>query len=615
MRANRLWRLAPAMMVAAGILWGCDDAGDANRGAEQTTYEAESESARLNAFFEERFQRDLSRNPRFQSFLGIKTDYDKWNDLSDQHAIENNDLARQDLETLHSSFDFDKLDPADRLSYRLFEYEAEQKLADFEFRFHSYPINQMRGAQSQIPAFLINIHRISSVDDAKAYIARLHGVELLFDQLIEGLRTRAGKGMHPPKFVFAHAFNDITNILKGAPFDGSNQDSTLLADFRKKVARLDLPEEARAQLVNDAQAALKSSFGPAYRKLESYLVELEGSVSENRGAWSLPDGERYYARRLKRMTSTDLPADGIHQFGLSEVARIHGEMQAIMDKVGFEGTLREFFEFMRTDSRFYLPQGAEGRAAYLEQAEQVIETMKGQLDRAFTVKPKADLIVKAVEPFREKSAGKAFYQQPAPDGSRPGTYYANLYDMADMPIYALESLAYHEGIPGHHMQRAIQVELEGLPRFRKFGGHTAYAEGWGLYSEYLGKEMGFYQDPYSDFGRLAAELWRACRLVVDTGIHAQRWTREAAIDYLKANTPNAEGDIVKAIERYFVMPGQAAAYKIGMRKILDLRARARERLGADFDIREYHDIVLKNGPMPLNVLEDVVDRWIESKTL
>ncbi|MGO3156191.1 MAG: DUF885 domain-containing protein, partial [Mesonia sp.] len=273
----------------------------------------------------------------------------------------------------------------------------------------------------------------------------------------------------------------------------------------------------------------------------------------------------------------------------------------------------EFFDFMRNDSQFYYEDSAEGREAYLTEAKQIINTMKGRLGDLFNVLPKADIKVKAVEAFREKSAGKAFYQAPALDGSRPGIYYANLYHMKAMPNYQMEALAYHEGIPGHHMQIAISQELDSIPMFRKFNFYTAYVEGWGLYTEFLPKEIGFYKDPYSDFGRLAMELWRACRLVVDTGIHAKKWTREDAIAYYKTNTPNEEGDCKKMVERHIVMPGQATAYKVGMLKILELRRKAKKELKDKFDIRDFHDAVLSQGPLPLNYLENQIDKYIEAK--
>jgi uncharacterized protein (DUF885 family) len=295
---------------------------------------------------------------------------------------------------------------------------------------------------------------------------------------------------------------------------------------------------------------------------------------------------------------------------LREVDRIHAEMRDIMTAVEFDGDLQEFFSFMRTDPQFYYPTTEAGKARYLSEATDLINVMKGRLDEVFLRQPQAELEVRAVEAFREQSAGKAFYSAPASDGSRPGYYYANLFDMNQMPIYQMEALAYHEGIPGHHMQIAIAQELEGVPQFRKYGRFTAYSEGWGLYSEFLPKEMGFYSDPYSDFGRLAMELWRAGRLVVDTGLHHKRWSREEAIDYLKDNTPNPEGDITKAIERYIVMPGQATAYMIGKIKIVELRERAKEELGDAFDIREFHDVIIASGPVPLNIMEERVDAYI-----
>ena len=357
-------------------------------------------------------------------------------------------------------------------------------------------------------------------------------------------------------------------------------------------------------------AALVANMGPAYERLKNEMLRQQAMASTDDGVWKLPDGDDFYAYRLRMMTTTDLSADEIHNIGLQEVARIHEAMRNIMDKVGFEGTLQEFFEFMRTSDQFYYPNTPEGKNRYLQEATQIIDTITERLGEVFNRLPKAKLEVRAVEPFREQSAGKAFYSRPAADGSRPGYYYANLYDMGRMPTYQMEALAYHEGNPGHHMQIAIAQELEGIPNFRKFGGITAYIEGWGLYSEYLPKEMGFYEDPYSDFGRLAMELWRAARLVVDTGLHSKRWTREDAINYLAENTPNPQGDLVNAIERYIVMPGQATAYMIGKIKILELREKAKSDMGDAFDIRDFHDVVLASGAVPLNILEERIDAYI-----
>ncbi|WP_348763952.1 DUF885 domain-containing protein [Hyphomonas atlantica] len=580
-----------------------------------------AESARLNQFFEDKFQATLSRNPMYQTYLGVKTDYDKWNDVSDENAVREMEIQRADMEEMKTLFDYDLLDDQAKLSWRLAEYELAQAEAAFPFRHHSYTFDQMRGVQSSIPAFLVNQHGVTSLSDAEAYVSRLEGISAYLDQHIENAEYSASLGIKPPAFAYAYVLNDSKGVITGYPFtsdvsDGS-EDSPLMKDFRGKVTKLveaETIDQSQADaLLSDAVAALTSSVGPAYENVITVMEAHAETATTDDGAWKLPDGDAYYAMRLNQMTTTGMSAAEIHQLGLDEVARIHGEMRGIMAQVGYEGTLKEFFEFMRTDEQFYLPNTEEGREAYLSEARHQIELMKEDLPSVFNTFPKADMIVKAVEPFRQKSAGKAFYSRPAPDGSRPGTYYANLYRMQDMPTYQLQALAFHEGIPGHHMQIAIAQELEGIPSFRKYGGYTAFSEGWGLYSEYLPKEMGYYSDPYDDFGRLAMEIWRAARLVVDTGIHDKKWTREQAIQYLLDNTPNPEGDAKKAIERYIVMPGQATAYKIGMIKILELREAARAELGDAFDIAEFHDVVLKDGPVPLSILEENVKTWVASK--
>jgi uncharacterized protein (DUF885 family) len=383
-------------------------------------------------------------------------------------------------------------------------------------------------------------------------------------------------------------------------------DNAVIEDIGAKVGKLDIDAGEKTRLTDAAKAAWTESAGPAYGRLLAEMKRQQAVAPTQDGIWRLPDGKAYYAALLANYTTTDMSAAQIHALGLSEVARIHGEMKKIMAQVGFKGTLREFFEHLRTSPQYYYTT----REDYLADVDAKVKAMEARLPAFFHTLPKAHLQVKAVEAFREKSAGKAFYQSPSPDGSRPGTYYVNLYDLRDMSKTELEALAYHEGIPGHHLQRAVQTELTGLPPFRRFGGFTAYTEGWGLYSEELAKDMGFYTDPYSDFGRLGMELWRACRLVVDTGIHDKRWSREQAIQYLKDNTPNPDGDIEKAIERYIVYPGQATAYLIGKLKIMELRTRAQAALGDRFDYRDFHDVVLKSGPVPLDILERRVDAWI-----
>ncbi|PKD16643.1 hypothetical protein APR41_07480 [Salegentibacter salinarum] len=570
-------------------------------------------SAELNDYFEEEFQKDVEESPMMQTQLGQKTNYGKWDDFSHLKYAEDRKKAKKRLEYI-KKVDVSALNEQTRLSYDLYKQKLENELADYDFRFYNYPVNQMFGHHAELPAFLINMHRIDSVSDAEAYIARLKGIPKVMEEVIGNIKIREQNGIVPPVFVFDRVLESSRNVIKGKPFGKSVENSALLSDFKSKISNLEISEEQEKELISKAENALVKEVKPAYENLISFLETQQKRANNDAGAWKFPKGDEFYASALKRTTTTNLSAEEIHRIGLDEVARIHGEMEKIKEDVDFEGTLQDFFEFMRTDEQFYYANDSIGKQKYLAEATDVINSMKANLDELFLTKPEAELVVKAVEPFREKSAGKAFYQQPAKDGSRPGTYYANLYDMAAMPTYQLEALAYHEGIPGHHMQIAIAQELEEIPQFRKFSFYTAYVEGWGLYSELLPKEIGFYKDPYSDFGRLAMELWRSCRLVVDTGIHAKKWTRQEGIEYYKENTPNAESDCVKMVERHIVMPGQATAYKIGMNKILELRENAEEKLGEDFDIREFHDVILLDGALPLNILEEKVDDWISGKT-
>src|SRR6056300_76217 len=602
--------LSSAVLSATLILVGCQPSNDANQSA-PAVQEALSENEKANALFEEILMEEVMRSPMYQTYLGIKDDYDKLDDYTDENADRDLEYARKNLERL-GQIDPAALDEQTALSYELMRSQLEDQIADNRWRYHNYPVNQMFGMHSGLPSFMINQHVITDISDAEAYISRLNEFKRALAELEVNLYKRAEMGILAPKFVYPYVLSDINNVVTGAPFT-EGPDSTLLADCKGKLTKLDIEPNAAETLIAEANKALLNSVGPGFNALANTVRTLEMQSDTRDGAWKLPDGDAFYNRALARTTTTDMDAETIHNLGLAEVERIHGEMRDIMRDVNFDGDLQAFFEFTRVDSQFYYPDTPEGKERYLSEATAWIDDMKARLDTLFLVKPQADLVVKAVEPFREKSAGKAFYQRPAPDGSLPGTYYANLYTMKAMPVYQMEALAYHDGIPGHHMQIAIAQELEGIPKFRKFGGYTAYTEGWGLYAELLPKEIGLYEDPYSDFGRLAMELWRACRLVTDTGLHAKRWTREQAIDYLLQNTPNAESDIVKAIERYIVMPSQATAYKVGMLKILELRERAKEALGEKFDIREFHDAVLKQGPLPLRVLEGQIEIWIAKK--
>ncbi len=569
-------------------------------------------NATANAFFERAFQERLALDPALATSLGLRLRYGEWPDPSERGDLERFELAKRQLAELHTSIDLGEIDDATQLSYRVFESSEERRIARHRWRNHGYAIDK-DGPQVQAPAFLINSHRIETKSDALAYIERLVGLRTYMQQVLERAEQAARAGVLPPKFVFAYVIENAGNVIKGRPFDDGPTDSPLFADFKTKIGAITLDEKQREELTAQAAHALLTSVRPAWDSVIAWAKSAEPRATTDDGIWKLPDGGGYYDFLLESFTTTKLTATEIHDIGLREVARLHGEMRGVMHEVGFERDLPAFFDFMRKDGRFYYPDTPEGQAAWLADATQSIAAIRARLPELFVTLPKAELVVRAVEPFREKSAGKAFYQRPAQDGSRPGVFYANLYRMREMPKYEQEALAFHEGIPGHHLQIAIASEQEALPQFRRSGGYTAYSEGWGLYSERLGKELGFYKDPYSEFGRLALELHRAVRLVVDTGLHARRWSREQTIRYHVENSPTGEDAAIKATERYILNPGQATAYMIGMLKIVELRERAAAALGKDFDVREFHDLVLRTGGVPLTVLESEVLRWIESR--
>lgn len=570
------------------------------------------ENARAMAFYERAQAEYYAANPIAAAFQGMRLRYGEWNDGSEAGEEQRLMMARRQSAELQQEIDREKLDAQGRLSYDLFLDQQRRRIEGWPWRLHGYVFDHRSGPHSWAPAFLINTHRVESEQDARDYVSRLRGILVLVADALERASRAEEQGILPPRWVFPQVVDGARNVITGRPFDDSAADSPLLADFRSKLGKLQLDEAQAASLMASAERAMLEFVGPAYQAVIAWASAAELRASEQDGVWKLPDGEDYYQQRLADYTTTALTAEDIHQIGLREVARIHAEMRELMGRVGFEGSLQEFFEFIRSDERFYYPDTDEGRAAYLAEATRMIEAMRERLPELFRREPRAPMVVKAVEPFREASAGKAFYQRPAPDGSRPGVYYVNLYRMRDMPKTEMESLAYHEGIPGHHMQLALSIEQEDLPMFRRQAGYTAYTEGWGLYSERLPREIGFYQDPYSDFGRLTLELIRAVRLVVDTGLHAKRWTREQVIQYHLDNTPLPEGSVVRATERYIVTPGQATAYMIGQLKLLELRKRATDALGEAFDVRDFHERVLESGPVPLDVLERRIDEWIAS---
>ena len=573
----------------------------------------EAEVKKARQFFESVFQDSVLDSPEFQASLGYKSNYDKWDDITWQASRQRAYRAKDDLYYLEKNIDFDKLDENTKISYRLMVKRLQRTIDNDNFIFHNYLITHRGGKHSRIPSFLINYHRIDEEQDVKDYISRLRNVEPLMDDLILQLKLRQDVKKIAPAFVFPQAIKTSENIISGYPFEETKKQNVIYEDFMKKLNALEMSDALKLRYQSEMEAVLVTIVNYSYRKLITFLEEQQKLADNNHGVWKYEDGAEYYQHTLDGYTTLGLTAEEIHEIGLSEVERIHGEIYEIMEQVNFDGTLKEFFDFMREDDQFYYPEGPKGRQMYLDQVQVVVDTLSNRIEELFYGLPSIPLQVKAVEAYREASAGIAFYQRGQADGSRPGTYYANLYRMKDMPIYKLENLAYHEAIPGHHMQISIQLEVEDMPSFRKYGGYSVFAEGWALYSETLPKEIGLYKDPYSDFGRLSGELWRACRLVVDTGVHHYKWTREEGIDYYMNNTANPEGDCIGMVERHIVWPGQAVSYKIGMIKVQELRAFAEQELGDKFSIQEFHDVVLRNGSVTMDILEDIVFSWVDSK--
>ncbi len=570
---------------------------------------ASAEDAKLEAFFEAAFQERIALSPQQMTSLGIKTGYDRLDDYTDAADDRSLTMAKAQLARMKAEHDFEALSPQSQLSWRLFEDGVQRQIDNERWRDHGYVFAANGNPATSLPVFMINSHRIDSVEDARAYVSRLIEFERVLGEISTDVRERAAAGFVSPQFVFPITLTDTRNVVSGAPFD-DGEDNPVWADFQKKVGALTASDAEKAELLEAGREALTGPFKRGYDTILATIAEVQPMATSNDGVWRLPDGEAYYAERVKQSTTTDLTPDQIHEIGLSEIARLQGEMEAIKTQVGFEGSLQDFFAFIKSDPRFQYPNTAEGREAYLVDARAAVADAMEVAPQWFHTLPKAALEVRAVEAWRQETASVAFYNRPAPDGSRPGIYYVNLADMTQVLKPQVEGISYHEGAPGHHFQIAYAQEIEGLPRFRRFGGYGAYSEGWGLYSELLGKEMGFYQDPYSDFGRLSLEIWRAARLVTDTGLHSKRWSREQAIEYFQQNTLVSDRDIVKEVERYITNPGQATSYKIGQLKILELRTRAREALGDRFDLRDFHTVVLGGGGVPLDVLEERVDAWI-----
>ena len=599
-----LWLLVALMLVS------CGKTADEPASPVVNAPPISAEQQRLEDFFAATWKADLARYPASASYLGIRDQQDQWNDVSESFQLESLELTSERLAFLEG-IDTTQLSPARQLSYRLYRLDLERTLAGAAFRHHRYVIHQFRGPHTSPISLLVNVHTIDSKQDAEDYIARLNNLPNYFDDVIEQIQIRIDKGLYLVDWMIPQIVESAGNVLVGAPFDQSGSPSVIWADFNDKLAALKVEPAIAEQLREAARQAMLTAVKPAYERLIAAVQSQQTVAPQEDGVWRFPDGDAFYANRLRDFTTTNLTPEAIHQAGLANVERLHREMRSVMAELGQEGELSAFLDQVRNDVSLRYDNTEAGRLAYLDAARTAIDRMAERLPDYFGLLPQSDLIVKRVEAYREQSAGKAFYQSPPPDRSRPGIYYANLYDMNSMPTTDLEALAFHEGLPGHHLQLSIAAELGDVPDFQRHTRFTAFSEGWGLYSEYLAKEMGFYQDPYSNFGRLAMELWRAARLVVDTGLHHKQWTREQAVAYLVANTPNAEYDCQRAIERYIAMPGQATAYMIGKLRIVELREMAEDALGEAFDIRAFHDTVLGSGAVPLDQLETNVQALIQ----
>jgi uncharacterized protein (DUF885 family) len=566
----------------------------------------------LNLFFMRVFLDVLFENPEILTMigvlerLGIYCHNAKLADASDAHELKQYAKMKRFLRILHS-YDRRRMKDSQKLSADILDWFIEDQLSTEPFRHNTYPVNQMFGIQSQLPNLMMTIHPLKNIRGARTYIKRLGKFGIKIDQTLEGLRIREDKGSLPPSFTVRHVLEEMKTFI-----DQPAEENPLYTVFEKKIGELKLSLARKEKLLAGVKREINQTVYPAYQKLIDYFAALEPKVREDYGVWNLPDGDAYYAQCLRSSTSTELTPDEVHEIGLQEVARIEGEMTTILEGLGYEsGNPAQQVAAFGEEERFLYPNTDQGREDCLADFQHYLDEMDRAISDVFDVRPKAELEVQRVPEFFEKTTAGAYYQPADMGGSRPGVFYANLRDMKEIQKFGMKTLAYHEGIPGHHFQLAIAMELKGVPFFRRMIPFLAYVEGWAMYAENLARELGAYQDdPYGELGFLDSILFRAVRLVVDTGIHHQRWTREQAITYMEEHSAQARESIVSEIERYFVMPGQACAYKIGEIKVLELREKAEQEMGDRFNLRQFHDVVLKNGAMPLTILEQVVDDYI-----
>jgi uncharacterized protein (DUF885 family) len=570
----------------------------------------------LNLFYEKVFAEAIFKEPELLSSLGLVEQFGitghngKLNDVSPGHQQDVVDRFKRDLAQLRQ-YPLARQSASQRLSTHVLDRFLERQVEGEKFQWHNYPVNQLFGVQNEFPSFMANTHRLLAPKDCDYYLMRLEALPNKFDQLLQSLKVREEKQILPPRFVVEKVLKEMRDFVAQPVAE-----NILAKSFKERAAKIkELNDGQRADYQARVETAVTARVYPAYRKLIDYFQALLPETTTDDGVWKLPDGDAFYAYSLRENTTTTLKPDEVHHLGLEEIARIENEMRTLLDGNGFAGkSIRESMIALTGDPRFLYPNDDKGRADALTDYARLITQANERSRQLFLSAPKAKCEVRRVPEFKEATAPGAYYNAGAQDGSRPGIFFANLRDMSEVPKWSMPTLAYHEAIPGHHWQISTAQELKGVPQFRKVIPFTAYAEGWALYCEWLAKQVGWYDgDPFGDLGRLRDELFRAVRLVVDTGIHAKRWTREQAIAYMLDKTGMGEKDVTAEIERYIVMPGQACAYKIGMLKIQELRKRAQVELGNKFDLREFHDALLKNGALPLDVLEEQVDEYIRNK--
>lgn len=572
----------------------------------------ETNDQKARKIFESLFSEYISLRPEFATSIGDKTNYDKWYDYSIEGETKVYHQAKDLLKTLRNSINVKAINRQNQLVYKLIQYELEQIIENYQWRVSEYPLTHMRGVHKDTVSLLVNKHLIETQEDAEAYIARLRGLPAVLSGVSEKLKRAIQNKVFAPKLTYRRIIDAINKIIEPLPLKNLQSDQLLFSDFKEKLGKTKISKELQTKLTKQAFDVINSDVYPAFKNFRDTVKHTESVSKYNDGLWKNPNGKEFYQNRLKYHTSTDLSSETIHELGLKEVARIHKEMNAIREDLGFKGGLREFFTHMRNNKKFLLPNNDSGRKQYIDSLQAYRELMKKNLHKAFGRLPITELDIRRVEPYREKNSSAAFYQTGAADGSIPGVYYANLADMKTMPTYLAESLFYHEAVPGHHLERSLSRERKNIPSFQKYFWNTAFIEGWALYSEKLAKELGGFKDPYSDFGRLNWELRRAIRLVVDTGLHYKGWSRDKAINYFKSNSSFPIGDVTNQIDRYLVWPGQATSYTIGMLKIEEFRKRANEKLKDNFSMVKFHDFILMQGPMPLSTLESQMDRWLSN---